>query len=80
MQRSRRVGSTKAEIFNWYLERRTQRRSKIAWAKYGRKYGLLAFWLSITDVLVLQIVAKFLTKTILSFKNLIDNFKRISSQ
>jgi len=41
----------------WFLQRHAQKRSKKAWANYGRKYGRFAFWVAVTDVLVVQSVA-----------------------
>ncbi len=37
----------------WWLQKRTQGRSKRAWARYGR-YGLTVFWLAMLDLLMLQ--------------------------
>ncbi|MHC4617629.1 MAG: hypothetical protein ACYTEQ_07730, partial [Planctomycetota bacterium] len=46
-----------AERVTWWMQRRTQKRSKKAWANYGRKYGRFAFWLAVTDLLLMQSIA-----------------------
>lgn len=43
-----------SERINWWLQQRTQTRSKKAWSRWGRKYGRLVFWLAMLDNLVLQ--------------------------
>lgn len=40
--------------FNWWLQKRTQKRSKTAWVKWGRRYGRPAFWLVMLDILIVQ--------------------------
>ena len=42
------------ERLQWWIQRRTQGRSKWAWAKFGRRYGLVAFWVMMTDLWILQ--------------------------
>jgi coenzyme F420-reducing hydrogenase beta subunit len=46
-----------AERVSWWMQRRAQKRSKKSWANYGRKYGRFAFWLSVTDLLLMQSIA-----------------------
>jgi coenzyme F420-reducing hydrogenase beta subunit len=53
---------TIVEKMNWWMEKRNQRRSKSTWSEYGRKYGRCAFWLALTDVLILQFMIKCVTK------------------
>lgn len=67
---------TTAERINWWLQRRAQMRSKNAWAKYGRKYGRIAFWLVLPDVLLMQNVVKYVTKTISFPKRLAGKFRK----
>lgn len=43
-----------SEKLDWWLQRRTQQRSKWAWARFGRRYGLGAFWLAMADICALQ--------------------------
>lgn len=71
---------TTAEKINWWMERRTQTRSKKAWAEYGSKYGRFLFWLSLTDVLMMQTTVKYITKTLSLPKRLVNKFKRIFPQ
>jgi hypothetical protein len=66
---------TIAEKMNWWLEKRVQRRSKRAWAIWGRNYGRFAFWISLADVLLLLNVIKYVTRTISFPKRLIIKFK-----
>ena len=40
--------------FEWWLQRCTQNRSKMAWACFGRKYGIGLFWLAMSDLLIIQ--------------------------
>lgn len=47
------VKSAPIDMLWWQLEQRTQRRSKKAWARYGRTYGKRAFWILMMDVLML---------------------------
>jgi len=58
---SGRVKPTAAEKANWFLQRCVQKRSKEAWANYGRKYGRFVFWLTLIDLLLMQIM---LTNTV----------------
>jgi coenzyme F420-reducing hydrogenase beta subunit len=44
------------EKIEWWLQKRTQIRSKAAWSKWGRKYGFIAFWIAMLDILILQIL------------------------
>lgn len=68
---------TMVEKVHWWQERRAQRRSKCAWCDYGRKYGLFAFWLALSDVLLVQNMIKY-TMKILSFpKRLLSKCRRI---
>jgi coenzyme F420 hydrogenase subunit beta len=39
---------------DWWLQRRAQRRSKRAWSRWGVRYGLTAFWLSMSDLIILN--------------------------
>lgn len=41
---------------DWWLQARTQDRSKRAWACVGRRCGRWAFWLLMADLLVLQLL------------------------
>ncbi len=66
-----RVTPTMTERINWWLGKRTQGRSKSAWAGYGRKYGRFVFWLVLVDVLFLQYVIHYATKVISIPKRLI---------
>jgi coenzyme F420-reducing hydrogenase beta subunit len=75
-----RAKPTTAERINWWLERRAQVRSKSAWTKYGRKYGRLAFWLVLSDVLLTQTITKYIMKTILFPKRLVGKFRRMLFQ
>jgi coenzyme F420 hydrogenase subunit beta len=43
-----------ADKVSWRLQQYSQKRSKKAWGKYGRKYGAFVFWLAMTDVLLMQ--------------------------
>ena len=67
---------TKVEELNWWLEKRTQARSKWAWAEYGRKYGQVAFWLALSDLLLMQNIVKYVTKTVSLVSRIIVRFKR----
>jgi len=53
----------------WLLKRRAQNRSKVAWAKYGRKYGVFGFWLAMADMLLIQGIV-----------NVIDSLPRLLSK
>jgi|MTBAKSStandDraft_1061840.scaffolds.fasta_scaffold08850_4 coenzyme F420-reducing hydrogenase beta subunit len=68
---------TMAEKMNWWLQRRIQRRSKTAWAKYGRKYGRFAFWLALTDLLLMLNVIKYVQKLSNLPKRLAGKFRRV---
>jgi len=37
---------------DWWLQRRTQRRSKTSWARWGQRFGLKAFWFSMSDLVL----------------------------
>ena len=71
-----RAMPTMAEKMNWWLERRVQGRSKRAWAKCGRRFGRFAFWFALADVLLMQNVIKYVTKTISFPMWLTIKFKR----
>jgi hypothetical protein len=75
-----RAKPTTAEKINWWLERRAQMKSKIAWAEYGRKYGRFMFWLSLSDVLIMQNIVKHVTKIMLFPKRLVGKFRRMLLQ
>ncbi len=50
-----RTKPTVVEKVNWLLQRRAQKRSKTAWANYGRsKYGRFAFWAHMIDIMLTQ--------------------------
>jgi len=51
-----RAKPTAVEKVTWLLQRRAQKRSKKAWANYGRKYGRFVFWLTLIDLLLVQIM------------------------
>ena len=72
-----RAKPTTAERLNWFLERLAQKRSKSAWANYGRKYGLFAFWLSLSDVLLMQGMLKYVTKLISFPKRLLGKLAKL---
>ncbi|MCF6156662.1 MAG: hypothetical protein E3K36_15825 [Candidatus Brocadia sp.] len=57
-----RAKPTAMEKIIWLLQRHAQNRSKRAWVKYGRKYGRLAFWLAIVDVLFMQSITTIVWK------------------
>jgi L-arabinose isomerase len=67
---------TTAERISWWLQRRVQIRSKISWVRYGRKYSRVAFWFSLADILLMQNVVKYVTKTILFPKKLAGRLRR----
>ena len=70
---------TMAEKTYWWLERRAPRRSKRAWAEYGRKYGRFAFWLALPDVLLMLAAMKYITKAVSFPKRLAGKFRRTLS-
>ena len=72
-----RAKPTTAEKMNWWLERHAQRRSKRAWAKYGRKYGRFAFWLAMIDILLMQSMLTNMVKVMSLPKTFIRKFRRI---
>ena len=45
------VHATRRERLEWWLQQRTQRRSKAAWGRYGRRYGRFVFWAVMLDLL-----------------------------
>ena len=51
---NQKSGIRLSERINWWLQSRTQARSKKAWSQWGRKYGRFVFWLAMLDALVLQ--------------------------
>lgn len=59
---ARRVKATAAEEVDWLFQRYAQTRSRKAWVNYGRKYGRWAFWLAMTDVVLMQGVAIWLVR------------------
>ena len=50
------------EKINWWIQKRSQRRSKVAWTKYGRKYGLFFFWIVMVDVILLNWLVHIINK------------------
>jgi len=70
------IKPTIMEKVNWWLEKRTQTRSKRAWAEYGRKYGRFTFWLALSDVLLMQNMIKYATKTVTLPNRIIVKFKK----
>jgi len=54
--RGQMVSANWKDRIDWWLQRRTQERSKRAWAKYGRRYGVRAFWLAMADLALAQVV------------------------
>lgn len=58
------------ERFQWWLQKRTQARSKWAWAKIGRRYGVIAFWLMMSELWIFQKIIPYL-KNAARYKNLI---------
>ncbi|NLY02491.1 MAG: hypothetical protein GXY83_40945 [Rhodopirellula sp.] len=44
------------ERLDWWLQQRTQQRSKQAWARFGRPYGRLAFWAAMLDLVAAQLL------------------------
>ena len=72
------AGSTKptvVEKVNWLLQRRTQKRSKTAWANHGRKYGRFAFWLAMIDILLTQSIVDNFVKMISLPERLVRKFR-----
>lgn len=61
---SGRVKPTAVEKVNWLLQQCAQKRSKKAWANYGRKYGSFVFWLAVIDVLLMQSMLNNMVKMI----------------
>lgn len=49
------VRTTGRDRLEWWLQQRTQRRSKVAWSRYGRRYGRFAFWTAMLDLLLAQL-------------------------
>jgi len=52
------VSPTRRERLDWWLQQRTQPRSKRAWRRYGRRWGRWAFWLVMGHLLVIQVVRR----------------------
>jgi O-antigen/teichoic acid export membrane protein/coenzyme F420-reducing hydrogenase beta subunit len=50
------VHATRRERLEWWLQQRTQRRSKAAWGRYGRRYGRFVFWAVMLDLLLAQLL------------------------
>jgi coenzyme F420-reducing hydrogenase beta subunit len=48
------IASRALDRASWWLQRRTQKRSKKAWSLLGRRYGATAFWIAMADLLVQQ--------------------------
>jgi coenzyme F420-reducing hydrogenase beta subunit len=72
-----RAKPTMLEKVNWKLEKITQTRSKRAWAKYGRKYGKIFFWLSLADLLIVQRMIKFAIKIIVLPRRVMAKFNKM---
>lgn len=70
------VQPTITDKVKWWLEKRTQARSKRAWAYYGRKYGKFPFYLALSDLLLMQNIVKYVTKSISLPNRIIAKFKR----
>ena len=52
-----RLGNGQANILNWarwYVEKKTAKRSKLAWSNVGRKHGPKAFWSAMASLVMLQ--------------------------
>jgi len=67
------------EKMDWWLQKHAQKRSKSAWARYGRRYGQIAFWIVLLDVLLLQTVTTYIVKTISFPKRLTRKLKSMLS-
>jgi len=64
---------------SWRLQQYSQKRSRKAWGKYGRKYGVFVFWMAMADVLLMQSAFDNILKLI-SLPNRIKNKIQISIQ
>jgi len=73
-----RAKPTITEKMDWWLQKRAQKRSKSAWARYGRRYGQM-FWIALLDVLLLQTVTTYTVKTISFPKRLTRKLKSMLS-
>lgn len=74
---SGRVKPTAVEKVNWLLQQHTQKRSKAAWAKYGRRYGRLGFWLVMMDILLMHSILALIVKMVSLPKRFIRKFRRM---
>ena len=72
-----RAKPTVVEKVNWLLQRRAQKRSKTAWANYGRKWGRFAFWVHMIDIMLTQSMLANMVKMISLSKRFIRKFIRI---
>lgn len=63
--------SSWADRLEWWLQKRTQKRSKAAWERYGRRYGLGVFWVAIGDLLIIQKACAMVRKFVSSLLRLI---------
>ena len=64
-------GSLK-QRFEWWLQFRTQNRSKHAWRIYGRNYGRVAFWLRMIDLVFLERTYYLLSRVYIRGKQMIQ--------
>jgi len=71
---------TAREKVHWLLQRHAQKRSKKAWANYGRRYGRFAFWLALADLVLMQIIAGLSFSMLRLPKRLIAMRRNASSQ
>ena len=55
---------TMRDRFEWWLQRLTQNRSKVAWAKYGSRHGALLFGLAMLDLLLIQQIYRLVSKSL----------------
>ncbi len=60
---------TLLERWQWWLQRRTLRRSKASWARFGRKSGRGAFWIAVLDLLALQKATGLLMRAVSAAKS-----------
>ena len=70
---------TLEEKMRWWMQRCAQRRSKKAWSVYGRTYGKKAFWIAITDLLLMQRIMRIVVFWISLPQRVIGKIRRVLS-
>lgn len=61
--------STIRDRFEWWLQRRIQQRSRLAWANYGNPHGLIAFHAAMLHLILIQQSCSLVMKTLrISFR------------